>query len=130
MAKVRFSWALKLSLVLVLSSFLLMSCSRERQLGVFIENRTSDNFRIGGPDGPHVKTDEIKFLTTLTETENTYSVQLWRSYGCIAVIYLSGTITKDTTVLAKATAIIYEPPILPDSNSSALAIRMSDCPSS
>lgn len=130
MAKIRLSWALKLSLVLVLSSFLLMSCTRERQLSVFIENRASDNFRIGGPEGQHIKPGEIKFLTTLTETDNSYTLQLWRSSGCLTGIYITAIIGYDTTPLARATAIIYEPPLLPDSNSAAMGIRLVECPSS
>jgi len=64
MTKLSASLVVTLSLVLFMSSLFSVSCAPS--ISVFIENKTSDTFRIGGPEGRHVKPGQIVFFTNVS----------------------------------------------------------------
>ena len=88
MTKLSASLVVKIFTVLLMASLFLVSCAPS--IAVFIENKTSDNFRIGGAQGRHVKPGQVVFYTNLdNDNVNLALVELWRSYGCITVLKLS-----------------------------------------
>jgi hypothetical protein len=109
MKKYGLSLLLKTSLFLVLFSSMFSSCQTGPYLSVFIENNTSDNFRIGGPLGAHIYPGEIKFLTTLTDKESNFDVELWRANTCQVVLYLASVvILNEATMAIDSTVTIHD----------------------
>ena len=126
MSKMQFSSYVKL-LPLIIISILILGC--EGSTGIFIHNMADDNFRVGGPNGNHVKPGEEKFLTTLTPTNSSYSVELWRSYGCVAILNVNAIVEKGK--FHSATVTIYEadsPPFLASINSASVSASTAHCP--
>lgn len=134
MIKSGFYLRIMLSIVLVLSSFLVIGCAGQKYISVFIENLSSDNFRIGGPDGPHIKPGEQKFLCSLYQSKSderlSYEVELWRSYGCVAVLSVSGIIGGNSPSFdtALVTIIDYgDPQLIATVNHPAVGASTANC---
>ncbi len=126
MPKIGFSSCMK-TLTLIIILFLFLGC--EGSTGIFIYNMADDNFRVGGPNGNHVKPGEEKFLTTLTPTNSSYSVELWRSYGCVAVLNVNAIVEEGK--FHSATVTIHEadsPPFMASVNSASISASTAHCP--
>jgi len=131
MTKMSASLVVKFSAVLLIASLFFVGCAPS--IGVFIENKTSDNFRIGGPNGRHVKIGEIVFYTNLdNENYRTASTELWRSYGCITVLNLE-VIAEINGYLERAVVTInesdtYDPVYTATSSHFSLDASTAPCP--
>ena len=125
----------KLSVVLLMSLLFSVSCAPS--ISVFIENKTSDNFRIGGPEGRHVKPGQIVFFTNLSyDLDNSdnmrASVQLWRAKACLTVLNVEIITNPESNILRSVVTITesdtYDPIFTATSSIFDISPRISDCP--
>jgi len=135
MAKLSASLVVKSFFVLLISSLFFVSCAPS--ISVFIENKTSDNFRIGGPKGRHVKLGEIVFFTNLSYDRDNInnmvaSVQLWRAKACLTVLNVEIRTDPDTNLLRSVVTITesdtYDPIFTATSSLFDIGASISDCP--
>ena len=135
MTKPSASLVVKSFVVLFISSLFFVSCAPS--ISVFIENKTSDNFRIGGPEGRHVKPGEIVFFTNLSygldNIDNMVaSVQLWRAQACLTVLTVEIRTDPDTNLLRSVVTITesdtYDPIFTATSSLFDIGASISDCP--
>jgi hypothetical protein len=130
----KYSLRILLCIVLVVSSLLIIGCEGS-YISVYIENLSSDNFRLGGPNGPHISPGEQKFLCSLYQKKSgeqlSYSVELWRSYGCVVVLSVTGIIGGESPPFDSALVTIIDhgdPPFLATVNHPAVGASTAHCP--
>lgn len=135
MAASRCSVRIMLFIVLVLSSFLIIGCEGQN-VSVFIKNQSNDNFRIGGPDGPHIEPSEQRFLCNLYQFKNaerlSYSVELWRRGGCVSVLSVNKIVSDGDYVSYHIDAVVtisgYEPPFTATVDTEFIMVSTANCP--
>ena len=85
----------------------------ESYISVTLENKTLDKIK-WGEDGPHIPVDGQIGIGTLEdeEDENAFWISIFRSYGCVAEILITGVNfpEEDSGEVFKETVVLTEEP--------------------